>query len=106
MLCIGGTTPVIASPPLESSLSDGPCHHTFPLDDQPWRPQVRPPVPSLSEPLLPLCDCGQVALLCWLHCDILVVFVDNSRKDVLANIMVQLPSLGDISPDRNVDAVD
>jgi hypothetical protein len=47
-----------------------------------------------------------VALLCWLHCDILVVFVDNSRKDVLANIMVQLPSLGDISPDRNVDAVD
>jgi hypothetical protein len=28
--------------------------------------------------------------------------VDKARQDVLANVMIQPPSLGDIYPDRNV----
>jgi hypothetical protein len=41
-------------------------------------------------------------LCCWFCCDIFVFFVDKARQDVIANIMIQPPSLGDICPDRNV----
>ncbi len=37
-----------------------------------------------------------------LCCDILVVFVDQARQDILTGVVIQPPSIGNILPNRNI----
>ena len=40
--------------------------------------------------------------MCRLCCDILVVFVDQARQDILTGVVIQPPSTGNILPNRNI----